>query len=249
MGALTYRWQACGRLPDSFVMKRALALSVVVLAAVLLPAGESFAAAGGLVTRPHATRPLSDARAARLVHRSGFEPQAANAPATHRTPSAAELAAFRSESDMPNARYVTGHFTGTTDEVIQWAARKWGLAPDLLRAVATQESWWRMSTVGDNGDSFGLFQMRRPYHCCLPFMAQDAAFNADYYGAILRSFYDGKQTWLNTVDRGKRYRPGDVWGSVGAWFSGRWYVNVDQYLGKVRAALREKTWRTANFSR
>lgn len=63
---------------------------------------------------------------------------------------------------MPYARYVTGHFTGTTDEVIQWAARKWGFEPDLLRAVGTVESWWRMSTVGDSGDSFGLFQVRRP---------------------------------------------------------------------------------------
>ena len=97
-----------------------------------------------------------------------------------------------------------------------------------------------MSTVSGNGDSFGLFQMRRPYHCCLPFMAQDAAFNADYYGGILRSYYDGKQTWLNTVERGRQYKAGDVWGSVGAWFSGRWYVNVDDYLSKVRTALREE---------
>jgi hypothetical protein len=67
---------------------------------------------------------------------------------------------------------VTGHFTGTTDEVIQWAARKWGLKPDLLRAVATVESWWRMSTVGDNGDSFGLFQVRRPFHCTEPVCQQ-----------------------------------------------------------------------------
>ena len=68
---------------------------------------------------------------------------------------AAQLRAFRAQSDMPYARYVTGHFTGTTDEVIPWAARTWGFKPDLLRAVATVESWWRMSTVGDNGDSFG----------------------------------------------------------------------------------------------
>ena len=113
---------------------------------------------------------------------------------------------------MPYARYVTGHFTGTTDEVIQWAARKWGLKPDLLRAVATVESWWRMSTVGDNGDSFGLFQVRRPFHCTEPVCEQfrgDAALNADYYGGILRSYYDGKQRWLNTVsgENGKRLPP------------------------------------------
>lgn len=225
-------------------MTKGILLVVVLAMAVLAPSAHA-----GLVTRPLGAKPLSDAAAAKLVKRSSFEPRPENRKALRRTPTDKELRRFRKESEMPYARYVTGRYTGTTDEVIQWAARKWGFDPDLLRSVAVVESWWKMSAVGDNGDSFGLFQMRRPYHCCLPFMAQDAAFNADYYGAILRSFYDGKQTWLNTVDRGKRYRPGDVWGSVGAWFSGRWYVNVDQYLGKVRAALREKTWRTANFSR
>jgi hypothetical protein len=81
---------------------------------------------------PHATKPLSDKRAAKLVHRSRFEPRPANRGALHSTPTAAQLRAFRAHSEMPYARYVTGHFTGTTDEVIQWAARKWGVKPDLL---------------------------------------------------------------------------------------------------------------------
>ena len=46
---------------------------------------------------------------------------------------------------------------------------------------------------------------------------EDAAFNADYYGAILRSYYDGAETWLDTVSgNGARYRRGDLWDSVGA---------------------------------
>ena len=69
-----------------------------------------------------------------------------------------------------------------------------------------------MSTVGDNGDSFGLFQVRRPFHCTEPVCEQfrdDAALNADYYGGILRSYYDGKQRWLNTVsgENGKPLPP------------------------------------------
>jgi hypothetical protein len=215
----------------------------LIAALVMLPSQ----AQAGLVTRPVGAKPLSDAAAAKLVKRSSFEPRPENRKALRRTPTGADLARFRKQSDMPYKRWVTGRYTGTTDEVIQWAARKWGFDPDLLRSVAVVESWWRMSTVGDNGDSFGLFQMRRPFHCCLPFMAEDAAFNADYYGAILRSYYDGKQTWLNTVERGKTYKAGDVWGSVGAWFSGRWWVNVGDYIGKVRAALRDRTWRTSVF--
>src|SRR4051794_3009433 len=204
--------------------------------------------ARALVTPPHAKRPLSDSRAARLVRRSRFEPRPGNRAATHRIPTAAQLRAFRAQSDMPYARYVTGHFTGTTDEVIQWAALKWGFAPDLLRAVATQETYWKMSFVGDNGDSFGLFQVRRPFHCKEPVCAQfrsDAAFNADYYGGILRAYYDGKQTWLNDVasDNGKAYRRGDVWGSVGAWYSGRWW-NADArgYIRRVKRHLAARTW-------
>src|SRR5215203_258662 len=120
------------------------------------------------------------------------------------------LRAFRAQSEMPYARYVTGRFTGTTDEVIQWAARKWGFAPDLLRAVATQETYWKMSFIGDDGDSFGLFQVRRPFHCKEPVCEQfrsDAAFNADYYAGIVRAYYDGKQRWLDDVaaENGKPY--------------------------------------------
>ena len=73
-----------------------------------------------------------------------------------------ELRYFRAHSDMVYKDRVTGHFRGTTDEIIQWAAYKHGISEDLLRAVAVQESWWHMSTNGDNGDSFGLFQLRTP---------------------------------------------------------------------------------------
>ena len=58
---------------------------------------------------------------------------------------------------------VTGNFTGTTDEIIQWAACKWGFDEDLIRAQTAKESWWFQSSVGDNGESFGLMQMRVPY--------------------------------------------------------------------------------------
>ena len=59
---------------------------LLLLAAALWSAGATPSRAGDLVTRPHATRPLSDARAARLVDRSRFEPRPGNRAATHRTP-------------------------------------------------------------------------------------------------------------------------------------------------------------------
>jgi hypothetical protein len=192
---------------------------------------------------------LPDRAAARLVHRSSWEPRPDNAAPNKHAPSAADLAYFRAHSEMPYKGRVSGAFSGTTDEIIQWAAYKHGLDPDLLRAVAAVESWWHMSTNGDNGDSFGLFQIRRPYHCCDFLAANDSAFNADYYGAIIRSYYDGRQTWLNTVSgNGARYRAGDLWGSVGAWFSGRWHdPGAEQYVGKVKRYLRERVWRKPGF--
>jgi hypothetical protein len=168
-------------------------------------------------------------------------------------PTRAQLRIFWAQSTMPYARYVTGHFTGTTDEILQWAAYKWGFNPALLRAVASVESWWRMSTNGDNGDSFGLFQVRRPYHCrgvVCDWFRDDAAFNADYYGAILRSYYDGTETWLNTVSgNGAPYHAGDLWDSVGAWYSGRWHdAGALQYIAHVRANLAQRIWRKPEFA-
>jgi hypothetical protein len=195
------------------------------------------------------TPPLSDLTAARIVHRSRWEPRPDNAAANQHVPSTSDLAYFRAHSTMPYKDQVTGAFTGTTDEIIQWAAYKHRLDPNLLRAVAAVESWWHMSTNGDNGDSFGLFQIRRPYHCCDFLAANDTAFNADYYGAIIRSYYDGRQMWLNTVSgNGASYRAGDLWGSVGAWFSGRWHdPGAQRYIAKVKQYLRERVWRQPNF--
>jgi hypothetical protein len=218
-------------------------LLVALATAGLVAAAAAPAQADPLVLRGVGSPPLSDGAAGALVRHSAWEPRPENHAANQRVPTAQEMAYFHSHSDMPNHGWVTGNYRGTTDEIIQWAAYKWGFAPDLFRAVATLESWWKMSTVGNEGDAFGLFQVRRPYHCCIPLAAQSSAFNADYYGAILRAYYDGKQGWLNTVERAQEYRAGDLWGSVGVWASGRWHLgSSDWYVGQVQQRLRERTW-------
>ena len=237
--------------------RRALGSSVMTRSRIALLSIISILLTGSahaaLVTRPHARGPLSDAAASRLVHRTRWEPRTDNGATRHRMPTRAQLRTFWAQSQMPYAHRVTGHFIGTTDEIIQWAAIKWGFAPNLLRAVAADESWWKMSAVGDNGDSFGLFQVRRPYHCqgqVCSWFRNDAAFNADYYGAVLRSYYDGVEKWLNTVSgNGARYRSHDLWGSVGAWFSGRWRdAGALQYVAKVQSYLHQRVWRTSAFA-
>jgi hypothetical protein len=203
---------------------------------------------GKAKTRPVGSRPLSARCAAKRVRRSRWEPRAENRAANRRIPSRRELRYFRRHSDMTYRRRVSGRFRGTTDEIIQWAAHRHGINEDVMRAVGVQESWWRMSTIGDSGDSFGLFQIRRPYHCCPHLARYSTPFNADYYGAIIRAYFDGRERWLNDVEHGKRYKPGDLWGSVGAWFSGRWHTPAAEgYITKVRQTLRERTWRRRVF--
>ena len=221
-------------------------LALIVAAASLLaaPAG----AAGDATTRPVGSKPLRDGVAAKRVDRSKWEPRPSNRAENRRIPTRRELRRFRRRSDMEYKRRVTGRFRGTTDEILQWVAHKHGIEEDVVRAVAVQESWWRMSAVGDGGDSFGIMQMRRPYHCCLPLMKRSTAFNADYWGAIIRAYYDGRMTWLNDVERGRDYAAGDLWGSIGAWFAGRWWTDgAARYVEEVRRHVRERTWRTRDF--
>ncbi|WP_205696723.1 hypothetical protein [Conexibacter sp. SYSU D00693] len=224
-------------------------LLVPLLAALaLLAAGPAAAGAANPWMAKVGTKPLSSAAAAKKVKRHGWEPRPQNAKANRRVPTASQLRIFRRRSDMPYKADVDGRFRGNTDDILEWTAIKWGIDHDLVRAVAAVESWWDVRTLGDGGDSFGLFQMRRPYHCCLPFMQQASAFNADYWGAIIRSYYDGKHPWLNTVERAEEYRAGDLWGSIGVWASGRWHLGKsDSYVAQVKDYLKRRVWEQPNF--
>jgi hypothetical protein len=75
--------------------------------------------------------PRSDRAAAKMVHRSSWERRADNHSANHTIPTRAQLRAFHAQRLTSYAQNVTGHYTGTTDEIIQWAAHKWGFNPGL----------------------------------------------------------------------------------------------------------------------
>jgi len=88
------------------------------------------------------------------VHASTWEPRPDNRgpdnvkpdpAAVHRALAARPVATGGSADprwDSWLLQRVDGQFTGTTDEIFQWAACKWGLPDDLLRAVAVRESTW-----------------------------------------------------------------------------------------------------------
>jgi hypothetical protein len=204
--------------------------------------------AGRALTQPPGFRPLSDARAAALV-RPAREIRPENAGPNRATPTSSQREAFLSASREPYTSLVTGGFTGSTDAIIQWAARKWGLDEDLMRAVAVQESDWRQSTVGDGGVSFGLFQVKTQlagsdgWPGTDPLAREDTAFNADYYGRAIRSCFDGRETWL-----AGSYRAGDLWGCVGWWFSGGWHdAGAQRYVREVQTWLARRIWERPGY--
>lgn len=104
-----------------------------------------------------------DGDCADRVRRSSWEPRPDNATPNATMPDAEEVK--KAFARRPRARVgaydprwdlwllprVTGHHTGTTDENIQWAACKWGVADNLLRAIALRESSWFQYEVYPDG--------------------------------------------------------------------------------------------------
>ena len=94
--------------------------------------------------------PNADSTCAAGITPNSWEPRPENFTANHSTPtlpvnwSDAELGPYWAKW-IAKRNKVTGQFTGTTTEILQWGACKWGLEEDLLRAVAVQESDWRQS--------------------------------------------------------------------------------------------------------
>jgi hypothetical protein len=172
------------------------------------------------------------------------------------------------------AARVTGNFSGTTDVILQWAACKWGIDEDIVRAQAAIESWWHQAAKGDWGmeadrcspghgpgvddpinhpdecpESWGLIQTRFPYErSAWPGMADSTAFNADTSYAIWRACFEGYEVWLNQVDRGRDYASGDMWGCVGRWYAGRWHTpEAETYINKVKSYLDSRIWESPDF--
>lgn len=100
---------------------------------------------------PGATLP-SGATCATRVHRSSWEPRPVNYKRNHYLVNATDAhnsLAARQYSGGYDSRWntylrprVDGQFTGTTDEIFQWAACKWGLPDNVLRGIAVRESTW-----------------------------------------------------------------------------------------------------------
>jgi hypothetical protein len=179
------------------------------------------------------------------------------------------LASDAPQADQTITPRINGDFTGTTAEILRWAACKWGINQDIVFAQAAVESWWRQTTLGDwhttgcppghppghDGQpglcpqSWGILQNRYPFeHSSWPAIATSTAMNADTAYAVWRSCYDGYETWLNTVPHVGTYAAGNVWGCVGRWDAGRWFSpQAVQYIAKVKRDLRDRVWTQPYF--
>jgi hypothetical protein len=217
---------------------------------------------------PGAALPSGAACAAR-VHQSSWEPRADNYTANHTVPkqpvNLASSFPYTSAWQTADRPRITGNFTGTTDEIIQWVACKWGWSDNVVRAQAVIESHWHQSTRGDYESrsgghcvfdstadpcptSFGIIQVRWYFHpevsnsaasnSSYPAIRTSTAFNLDLELAEMRGCYDGRSTYLGNTR-------GDLWGCLGVWFSGAWHSSGgDNYASKVQQALAAKDWLT-----
>jgi autotransporter family porin len=163
---------------------------------------------------------------------------------------------------------ITGNFTGTTDEIIQWAAAKWGVSDEMIRAQMISESTWFQGLLDGSGrpingrgygdfendqrycaagysapcpSSFGISQIKHTAHPgTFPYSRDSTAMNLDYLAASLRGCYEGWEEWLNYSGQ---YRAGDIDGCIGRWYSGEWHSDsADYYTAGVHQRLHEKPW-------
>jgi autotransporter family porin len=239
------------------------------------PAATTKPAPAHFTTLPPGAKLPTDAQCAAWVRAKAYpENKGVNAGPNHTTGHHIGSGFFNGDDARANSQLaprVDGQFTGTTRQILRWAACKWGVDEDLVMAQAAIESWWRQDTLGDwttdasrcapgrglgvDGkpgqcpESFGILQNRYPYEQpSWPGIATSTAMNADLAYAIWRTCFEGYEGWLNTVERGSQYAAGDAWGCVGRWFSGRWHTSAgDGYVTRVHDYLNQRIWETADF--
>ena len=242
------------------------------------PAAQPAAKSVDFRTLPPGSPLPSGAECARLVRATtSTEIRPANRPDNHRTGQRVGPALFP-KGDSPQAAalapLITGGFTGTTQQILEWAACKWGISQDVVFAQAAAESSWEQTHLGDWGtdaascppgygiganglpgqcpESVGILQTKYDIWApAWPGIGDSTAMNVDVTYAIWRSCFDGYEIWLrNSATAAHPYRPGDLWGCIGRWFAGAWYTSgADRYIQRVQSLARQRIWEQPGFIR
>lgn len=239
------------------------------------PSSKPPAAPAHFTTLPPGAKLPTEAQCATWVRAHPFkENKHANAKPNATKGHRVDGSLFNGDSPAAASRIaprITGNFTGTTQTILRWTACKWGIDEDVVYAQAAIESWWQQNTLGDwdsdatacppghgpgaDGQagqcpqSYGVLQDRWPYmKPGWPGFGRSTAMAADVAYAFWRSCFEGYETWLNTVERGRAYKSGDLWGCVGRWFSGRWHTAAAEgYVTRVKGYLSQRIWTTPDF--
>jgi hypothetical protein len=239
------------------------------------PAAASIA--GGFRTLPPGSALPSEQECAARVHRSPWEPRPDNSTANHSVPTAQQIAQLSPWGPAigvdPKAdtlrKQITGNFTGTTNEILQWVACKWGIDENIVRAEAVVESHWHQSMQSDYTNnrtdcppgtwdgsgcyqSYGILQLKYFYfQSAWPMSRDNTAFNAEYVYAVIRTCYEGWTTYLSDrtpVAGYPSYHAGDIWGCLGRWYSGGWYdQGAINYINSLKAYLATREWLQPGF--
>jgi len=238
------------------------------------PPGGGPPPAGGYFPTLPSRAPLPDeATCAGQVHRSSWEPRTQNTEENTTVPPAG------ANQNIPRGNWggvpegealkdrITGDFAGTTDEIIQWAACKWGFNDDTVRAQAVIESWWHMDTGRDQG--FGDFttdssacQPRYPIgsfggtDCPTSFgilQIKDEGGTAGPHEGTFPWSIDSTAWNLDyTLAMRRACYEGWLWigpqtrdqlrDCIGLWFSGSWQQGDADYKNSYDNALSTKPW-------
>jgi hypothetical protein len=248
--------------------------------------------------KPSTFTPLSDAEAAALIT---LEPETRPYNARPYTiwgkpypavndyvPTDAQIRSYRDSRTSlgerllhfnPYVRYVDGRDgmrRPSTDDLIQWAAHKWGIPENWLRAEYVVESYWNQFQLGDDTrvsprwydlypdqsriphtsnvyQSLGIAQVRWTPNGSLgpgtePLRWESTAFNLDEQAARLRFYYDNPSGARSSWGD-QTYAPCEKWRSIGGWYRPYPWGNAAQasYIGAVRTALNGRDWASSNF--
>ena len=168
------------------------------------------------------------------------------------------------------APLISGDFTGTTQQILEWAACKWGVNQDVVFAQAAAESSWNQSHVSDwgsdptlcppghgLGDDGVRASARKATESCRPStssgrrppaITESTAMNVDVAYAIWRSCFNGDEVWLqNSASPAHPYRSGDLWGCVGRWSRAAGHLRRRGYIERLQHLLQEKVWEQPGF--
>ena len=179
----------------------------------------------------------------------------------------------------PYVRYVDGRDgmrRPSTDDLIQWAAHKWGIPANWLRAEYISESYWNQFQLGDDTrvssrwyhlypyqsriphttnvyQSLGIAQVRWTPNGSLgpgtePLRWESTAFNVDEQASRVRFYYDNPSGARSSWGDAT-YVPCQEWRSIGGWYRPYPWGNAAQadYIRSAQEHLSGHDWLSAGF--